>query len=221
MALPVNEIFSTIQGEATYTGTASTFVRLQGCSVGCGWCDTKHTWDLKLEDKINVKDMLAKDCDSKQYAVMTDDELLNEVNKRRPTHVVITGGEPFNHDLYSVTKLLTSKGYTVQVETSGTRPIRAHGDTFITLSPKWDMAGGFDVIEQNYWRADEIKVPVGKQADVEKIWTKIPVDIMCARKPIWLQPLSQSSKATDVCVASALQYDFKISIQTHKFIGVR
>ncbi len=48
----VNEIFETIQGEATYTGTPAVFVRLQGCPVGCPWCDTKHTWDVELDKEI-------------------------------------------------------------------------------------------------------------------------------------------------------------------------
>ena len=36
--LKINEIFDTIQGEAHYTGTPATFIRLQGCPVGCKYC---------------------------------------------------------------------------------------------------------------------------------------------------------------------------------------
>ena len=43
MLYPVNEVFQSIQGEATHTGTPSIFVRLQGCHIGCAFCDTKHT----------------------------------------------------------------------------------------------------------------------------------------------------------------------------------
>ena len=46
--LKINEIFDTIQGEAYFTGTPATFIRLQGCPVGCAWCDTKHTWNTCL-----------------------------------------------------------------------------------------------------------------------------------------------------------------------------
>ncbi|GAM63268.1 queuosine biosynthesis queE radical SAM [Vibrio ishigakensis] len=48
--LKLNEIFETIQGEGFFTGVPSIFIRLQGCPVGCAWCDTKQTWDV-LEDK--------------------------------------------------------------------------------------------------------------------------------------------------------------------------
>jgi pyruvate-formate lyase-activating enzyme len=33
-----------------FTGVPAIFIRLQGCPVGCAWCDTKHTWD-KLADR--------------------------------------------------------------------------------------------------------------------------------------------------------------------------
>ena len=59
--LRINEVFPTIQGEATYTGTPATFIRLQGCPVGCSWCDTKHTWPIGLErKKISQEEMEAK-----------------------------------------------------------------------------------------------------------------------------------------------------------------
>ena len=60
---PVNEIFQSIQGEATFTGTPSIFVRLQGCPVGCAWCDTKHTWEIDPKFVVNKTIMLAKEKD--------------------------------------------------------------------------------------------------------------------------------------------------------------
>lgn len=45
MQYPINEMFQTLQGEGVYTGVPAIFIRLQGCPVGCSWCDTKHTWD--------------------------------------------------------------------------------------------------------------------------------------------------------------------------------
>ena len=218
MALPVNEIFTTIQGEASFTGTPSTFVRLQGCDVGCGWCDTKHTWETLDKDIIPVKNMLVKTCDSSNWASMTELELTKEIMSKQPRHVVITGGEPCEHDLLKLTTMLIHLGQTVQIETSGTKLIQANTNTFITLSPKWDMAGGLKVLEKNYELANEIKVPIGKQRDVDKIFKNIPI----YKLPIvWLQPLSQSKKSTELCIKTATKNNFKIIIQTHKFIGVR
>src|SRR5256885_266423 len=44
MRLRVREVFASVQGEGVTVGTPSAFVRLQGCSVGCAWCDTKYSW---------------------------------------------------------------------------------------------------------------------------------------------------------------------------------
>jgi len=221
MAVPVNEIFTTIQGEATYTGTPATFVRLQGCDVGCGWCDTKHTWEVLASDRVRADEMLNKTCDSAGWSLMSENDLLNEVKGREPKHIVITGGEPCEYDLVDLTTALIDAGYTVQIETSGTKTIKAHDKTFITLSPKWDMDGGLEVIDKNYNIANEVKVPVGKQADVDKLFTKIPQSYTTSGKTIWLQPLSQSKKATQLCIDTATKFNFRISIQTHKFIGIR
>jgi hypothetical protein len=78
----VNELFSTIQGEGVHMGRTATFIRLQGCPVGCPWCDSKTTWY------------------NGGYAWKTD-ELVNYVaDNWWDDLVVITGGEPcmFNLD---------------------------------------------------------------------------------------------------------------------------
>jgi 7-carboxy-7-deazaguanine synthase len=41
----IAEIFHSIQGEGPTAGLPAVFVRLQGCSVGCRWCDTRYSWD--------------------------------------------------------------------------------------------------------------------------------------------------------------------------------
>ena len=41
----ISELFHSIQGEGPSAGTPAHFLRLQGCDVGCTWCDSKYTWD--------------------------------------------------------------------------------------------------------------------------------------------------------------------------------
>lgn len=218
--LPVNEWFETIQGEATFTGTPSIFIRLQGCPVGCGWCDTKHTWDVELGADIRIEAMMAKQVDSPAYAYMTLDQITSRINQSNCLHVVITGGEPCMYDLWMLTHSIIAQGRTVQVETSGTFPIKVCDETFVTVSPKLDMPGGKEVLTESLQRADEIKFPVGKQADVDKLLDRI-VPLVDYDAIIWLQPLSQNKTATALCVKAATEHGWNVSIQTHKFIGVR
>lgn len=220
MMIPINEIFQTIQGEAHYTGTPSIFIRTQGCDVGCPWCDTKHTWvaDKKMEIPWSV--MMQKDLDSSSYAMMDPNTIGDVISEMPEQHVVITGGEPCDHDLTELTHDLIEDGRTVQIETSGTSQIRCTHRTWVTLSPKIDMPGGRRVRGDAISRADEIKMPVGKPADVERLKEFLEKNNVIGR-PIWLQPLSQSKKATEVCIEAARQNHWRVSLQTHKFLGLR
>lgn len=54
MFYPINEMFQTLQGEGFYTGVPAIFIRLQGCPVGCSWCDTKHTWETRADRETSL-----------------------------------------------------------------------------------------------------------------------------------------------------------------------
>lgn len=223
MTLRINEIFETIQGEATHTGRPSIFVRLQGCPVGCAWCDTKHTWTTDPNNEVSFASMLRKQADAPQYASCTEEELLNHLHSYTARHVVFTGGEPALYDLRWITHALHAMGFTTQIETSGTHALKVDDTTWVTVSPKVGMPGGFDVFDDVLLRADEIKHPVGKQRDVDQLCSLMDRQGLASlrAKPIWLQPLSLSPSATRLCVQSCTRNNWRLSLQTHKFIGVR
>lgn len=219
--LAVNEIFETLQGEATWTGTPAVFVRLQGCPVGCPWCDTKHTWQLDSAHEIDQAAMLAKaDEPAPTHAQLTADELVRVLGRFRSRHVVFTGGEPCMFDLRALTQAIAQSGRQAQIETSGTFPVRCDQRCWVTLSPKIDMPGGLVVLPQAVDRANEIKMPVGKPADVEALMQFL-AGAGWSGQPVWLQPLSQSKKATEVCISAAREHGWRVSLQTHKFAGLR
>jgi 7-carboxy-7-deazaguanine synthase len=219
MRYPVNEIFQTIQGEATFTGTPAIFIRMQGCPVGCAWCDTKHTWDRNDRHTTTLDEVLAKTQDSDRFVYLSEQDLVEQCRKYEPWHVVLTGGEPCLYDLGPLTKALLDDNYTVQVETSGTSEIRVDPRTFVTVSPKIGMPGGLPVLDSAMGRANEIKYPVGKLADC----TRLELEVLrkTGDATVWLQPLSQSKKATALCVDYATRHGHRVSIQVHKFIGIR
>lgn len=220
--LPVCELFETIQGEATWTGTPSVFVRLQGCDVGCSFCDTKHTWELNPQREISLGAMLAKETDSSSYAAVAVPTLVSTIASFKARHVVITGGEPCRYNLHELTESLMVSGYSVQIESSGTEPVRVYGTTWITISPKIDMPGKRSVLPDVVAGASEIKMPIGRKSDIEKLRRFLDtIRFPAEPPPIWLQPLSASPKATALCIEACLEFGWKLSIQTHKFIGVR
>jgi len=221
--LPVNEIFATMQGEGAYTGTPSVFVRLQGCPVGCPWCDTKHTWPVDAGDQIPAAEMLEKIADAPTWAEMSSADIVAAIRAAsaspEPGHVVITGGEPALYDLVELSTFLLDAGYEVQLETSGTHPLRIIDEAFVTVAPKVGMPGGFSVRLETLERADEIKMPVGKQEDIDRLLHLL--ELLGADPLVFLAPISQSRKATELCMAAAARHGWRVSLQTHKFIGVR
>lgn len=223
MIYAVNELFSTIQGEASFTGTPAVFVRLQGCDVGCSFCDTKHTWLRTPADQRPVADVLEKKSDSPTYAPMTTEDLVATVVARAGAirHVVITGGEPADYDLIPLTAALRRAGFVSQLETSGTSPIKVDGSTFVTVSPKIGMVSGREVLRAAIARADEIKHPTATETHLRQLLELLGRGWHRDGIPIWLQPLSQSPAATKRCVEWASQHGFRLSVQTHKFIALR
>ena len=78
ITLSINEMFETIQGEGAHTGIPSIFVRLQGCPVGCPWCDTKHTWTLDDALVTTAQAVIAKNEESEHYFDVNENELLTQ-----------------------------------------------------------------------------------------------------------------------------------------------
>ena len=216
----VNEIFQSIQGEATFAGTPSTFVRLQGCDVGCPWCDTKYTWKTD-GPRVTIDEVIRKTTDNPTSAAFTAAQVVGQIAAAVPRHVVITGGEPANYDLTELSQRLVDGGYGVQLETSGTAEIRIADDAWVTCSPKIGMPGGFKVRRDAVARADEIKMPVGKRADVDKLIDFLRDYGVSKKIPVWLQPLSQNKKASDICYQAAAIHGWRVSVQIHKYLGLR
>jgi 7-carboxy-7-deazaguanine synthase len=217
--LHVNEIFATIQGEATWTGTPSVFIRLQGCPVGCPWCDTKHTWPEGRErDRKPPGELLEKIDPAPSWAAMTPDRIVATAAGMGPRHFVLTGGEPLVQDVGELCRLLLELG-TVQIETSGTIERSVPADVWLTVSPKVGMPGGLQVQPSMLAEADEVKMPVGSAADLEHLDELLELGQVSGE--VWLQPLSQDPTATELCVATCMARGWRLSIQTHKFAGLR
>jgi len=144
----VNEIFTSVQGEGGFAGTPATFIRLQGCSVGCPWCDTKYTWEAGGE-------------------WMTVNDIVVQAKTR---HVVITGGEPTLWDLDPLLKQLGAEMHYVQLETSGQNSLKGNLiPNWITWSPKANLK--YQAASDIRSQAREVKWVVDTELTWEIVWS--------------------------------------------------
>jgi len=118
-ALPINEVFYSLQGEGKLAGTPTVFVRTSGCNLRCWFCDSYHTsWEPS-------------------HAWMEIDDIIAEIESHdQADHVVLTGGEPLLHEeSVDLLNRLGEAGYHTTVETNGTIHRNAHID-LVSISPK-------------------------------------------------------------------------------------
>ena len=218
----VNELFQTIQGEGFYTGVPAIFVRLQGCDVGCAWCDTKNTWDIDPDKQSPLHELSDHSDQSSCWAKVSAQGIVDEIKRLGYTArlVVITGGEPCMADLRELTTLLHDDHFLTQIETSGTYPILTDKRTWVTLSPKVDMRGGKVVLQSALERADEIKHPVAREKDIEQLDKLLAQLSSTEGKTICLQPISQKASATELCSRICIARNWRLSVQVHKYLGI-
>ncbi|WP_153448577.1 7-carboxy-7-deazaguanine synthase QueE [Vibrio algicola] len=218
----VNEIFQTIQGEGHFTGVPSVFIRLQVCPVGCAWCDTKQTWQALAQDQVSFGDIIIKQVDSPTWCLASVDEIISQYQSLGFTakHIVITGGEPCLYNLLPLTQAFEKMGCQCQIETSGTSEIICSDNTWVTVSPKIAMKGKLPVLTSAMQRANEIKHPVATQKDIDQLDALLTATNCQAKSGIALQPISQKPRATELCMQVCIERNWRLSIQTHKYLNI-
>jgi 7-carboxy-7-deazaguanine synthase len=104
VALKVNEIFYSIQGESSYAGYPCAFVRITGCNLRCTYCDTRYAYEEGEELEIF--------------------EILDRVRSYCCPLVEVTGGEPLvQEETPTLIRCLLDAGFKVLLETNGSLDI--------------------------------------------------------------------------------------------------
>jgi organic radical activating enzyme len=217
--LRVIEIFDSLQGEGYWTGTPMTFVRLAGCNapdldLDCvRWCDTSGGWDPLGGELLSAA------------------AIVERVHLPR---LCLTGGEP----------LLQAEGVAELVGEAHRRGLRVHLETNGTVAPPSAApgypAGEFGAGDTFDWTVvspkppghliapewdgliDELKLVAGPAMDdatAERLAHEHPGAIISVQ-PLWLGDASRASE--ERAVRLVMEHpDWRLSLQTHKFLGIR
>ncbi len=190
--LQLSEIFYSVQGEGTWTGTPAVFVRLAGCNLSCDFCDT----DYSLKSIASVDDIV---------------RAVRDVGSSCPM-VILTGGEPLAQtETPGLVEALQRDGRRVHIESNGTVYAKLPEDVWLCVSPKERVDPRMAA------RANEAKLIVDERVPEEHL------PLFAHLQSILLQPEGNKRRNVEVALAYAQAHPdrFRLSLQTHKFIGVR
>ena len=236
---PIAEIFESPQGEGTFSGALMTFIRLAGCNVG-----RPYTTAAREQLGLNVYQERCSDwagvgfsCDT-NYKVsrrLTIEEILAIPEVQQAQRILITGGEPFIHDLEPLCRGLLKHGVgKLHFETSGTKDFKemlfklTHGPDGFMYSKFWIcVSPKKDYIPELLDVADEIKVLIGDSFEEDKFIAQfVFAQNWYKAGKVFISPVNDEhslNKANaDRCLALQRKYPLlRLTLQSHKIWGVR
>lgn len=218
----LNDLYPTIQGEGCHTGVPMVLVRMHGCPVGCPFCDTKETWGG--DDDIQVDQIGEALGANTRFVKTTAASIAAFARATAPAvrWIMLTGGEPAEQPLDELILKFHERQFKVALETSGTALGHLNSVVdWVCVSPKIDMPGGKPILADAIRSADEIKMVIGRTADLEKLETLLETYPTKKDVQICLQPMSAGKRATDLCMRTCLEKGWRLSIQTHKLVNIR
>ncbi|MES2823929.1 MAG: 7-carboxy-7-deazaguanine synthase QueE [Pseudomonadota bacterium] len=159
-SLKITEIFYSLQGESNTVGLPTVFIRLTGCPLRCGYCDSEYAF--YGGERLGL------------------DEILAKVASYRPRYICVTGGEPLaQRECLLLLTMLCDLGYKVSLETSGALPV---DKVDVRVVKVMDLkTPGSDEVGRNRWEnipfltaQDQIKFVICSREDYE--WARFKVD---------------------------------------------
>lgn len=211
MTYSVKEIFLTVQGEGGQMGRPAVFLRFAGCNLWngleshraaavCTFCDTDFVGvDGEGGGKFETPEAVAE---------AVADKWIGAVGM--PKLVVCTGGEPLLQLNPALIEALHERGFDIAVETNGTQ-VAPDGIDWICVSPKADAP----VVQTS---GQELKLVYPQDKARPERFAHLDFE------RFWLQPMdgpdleANTRAAFDYCLAHP---QWRLSVQTHKYIGVR
>ena len=211
MSYAAKEVFLTVQGEGGQAGRPAVFLRFAGCnlwnglerdraSAACSFCDTDFVGtDGDGGGRFATADALADHVAS-----------LWRGREGDPKLVVCTGGEPLLQLDPPLIRALHDRGFEIAIESNGTIAAPP-GIDWICVSPKADAP----VVQTS---GQELKLVFPQALAMPDRFEHL------AFERFWLQPMdgpdreANTAAAIDYCLAHP---KWRLSVQTHKYIGVR
>ena len=211
MTYAVKEIFYTLQGEGAQTGRAAVFCRFAGCNLWSGREEDRATATCRFcdTDFVGVDGPGGGKFESAEALAAAVEQAWPRESAQGQRFVVCTGGEPLLQLDAALIEALHARRFEIAVETNGTVAAPA-GIDWLCVSPK----AGANLVQRS---GDELKL-VYPQAGTD------PADFeMLPFRHFFLQPMDGPNREANTRLA--LRYclehpQWRLSLQTHKFLGI-
>ena len=220
MTYTVKEIFYTLQGEGAQSGRAAVFCRFSGCNLWsgreedrsravCQFCDTDFVGVGPDGGRFTSANELAEAID-RCWGGDASSASRSASRKCERKYVVCTGGEPLLQLDEELIDALHQRGFEVAVETNGTRPAPSSLD-WICVSPK----AGAPFVQKS---GSELKLVYPQHGAMPESFAELDF------RHFFLQPMDGADvvENTERAIAYCLAHpQWRLSIQTHKLVGIR
>ena len=204
-SLRIFEIFHSLQGESSRVGLPTVFVRLTGCPLRCGYCDTEYAFHGGSSQTL--------------------DEILREVAKYQTQYVCVTGGEPLaQKSCHDLLKALCDVGYCVSLETSGAMDI-SQVDPRVSVIMDIKTPGSGEE-GKNLWAniphlkaKDEVKFVLADRADYD--WAKqvLAKYALTEKSPVLFSPVYKTLPPADLAQWVLEDHlPVRMQLQLHKIL---
>ena len=159
-SLKITEIFYSLQGESNTVGLPTVFVRLTGCPLRCGYCDSEYAF--YGGERLSL------------------DAILEKVASYKPRYICVTGGEPLaQRECLTLLTKLCDAGYNVSLETSGALAVDNVDPRVVKVMDL--KTPGSNEVARNRWEnipvlttQDQIKFVICSREDYE--WARFKLD---------------------------------------------
>jgi 7-carboxy-7-deazaguanine synthase len=203
--LRINEIFYSLQGEARTVGCPTVFVRLTGCPLRCGWCDTDYAFT--------------------EGAWMSLDEVVAKVGAYAPRFVTVTGGEPLAQPACRpLMQRLCERGYAVSIETSGAFDVSGI-DPRVSIVMDLKAPGSGEESRNRYENIallapkDQVKFVLADRADYEWSRARLAEYQLDRRCEVLFSPVHGNLSPTELAEwILADRLPVRMQIQLHKYL---
>lgn len=203
--LRITEIFHSLQGESSYVGLPTVFVRLTGCPLRCSYCDTAYAFSGG--EWVSLADIRA------------------QVASYAAKQVCVTGGEPLAQKAcIELLSALCDDGYTVSLETSGAMDVCAVDSRVSRIMDLKTPASGEE--EKNRYANidclgphDQVKFVICDRADYEWARSIIEDYQLLEKTQVLMSPEHQNlpaSELADWVLQDRLNVRFQL--QLHKYL---